>query len=64
MIGEHRANAVLSTPVFTLDGQFIGIGAMRAIRSSSGGGMGDNVVVVIVPAKEIKDGISQVPAKP
>lgn len=62
MLGEHRANAVLSAPVFSLDGQFIGLGAMRAINSAGDGGMGDNVLVVIVPAKDIKDGVTQVPA--
>jgi len=62
MVGEHRANAVLSAPVFSLEGQFIGFGAMRAINSTGNGGMGDNVLVVIVPAKDIKDGVTQVPA--
>lgn len=62
MVGEHRANAVLSAPVFSLEGQFIGLGAMRAISAAGDGGMGDNVVVVIVPAKDIKEGIAQVPA--
>lgn len=61
MLGEHRANSVLSAPVFTLDGQFVGVGAMRAINSDGDGGYGENVLVVIVPAKDVKDGIAQVP---
>lgn len=61
MLGEHRANAALSAPVFTLDGQFVGFGAMRAITADSDGGFGDNVLVVIVPAKDVKEGAAQVP---
>src|SRR5690606_18667096 len=33
VLGEHRANTVISAPVFTLDGGFVGMGVMRAIRS-------------------------------
>ena len=64
LLGEHRASAVLSAPVFSLEGQFIGIGAMRAIAGAGGGGLGDNVLVVIVPAKDVKESAAQVPAAP
>jgi len=61
MVGDHKASAVLSAPVFTLDGKLVGVGAMRAITSSQGGGFGENVLVVIVPAATILESIAQVP---
>ena len=63
VLGAHRATTVISAPVFTLDGGFVGMGVMRAIRSKSGGGMGDNVLVIIVAAKDIQAMVAHVPAK-
>ena len=63
VMGEHRANTVISAPVFTLDGGFVGMGVMRAIRSKNGGGMGDNVLVIIVAAKDIQTMATHVPEK-
>ena len=64
MVGAHRSDTILSAPVFTLEGQFIGIGAMRAIAGATETDPSDSVLVVIVPAKDIKDGAAQAPAKP
>ena len=63
VIGEHRMQSVLSSPAFTLDGQFVGVGTMRAIKSSSDGGRGDNILVIVVPAEKIKEAVAQVPER-
>lgn len=63
VLGPHRANTVISAPVFTLDGGFVGMGVMRAIRTSSSRGMGDNVLVIIVSAKDIQSMAAHVPEK-
>lgn len=63
VIGEHRMQSVLSSPAFTMDGAFVGIGTMRAIKSKSEGGRGDNILVIIVPAAKLKDAVAQVPEK-
>jgi len=62
--GEDRGRAVISSPAFTLDGAFVGMGAMRAIKQGAQGGAGDNYLVVIVSAQDIKEGMAQVPARP
>jgi hypothetical protein len=56
---EHRGRSIMCSPVFALDGKFLGIGVMRAIRS--GGGMGDGASVIIVPAADIAESAKQVP---
>jgi hypothetical protein len=61
--GEHRQQAISCSPVFTLDGGFVGMGAMRAIRDSGGPSRGSNLMVVIVPAADIQEAMSQVPPK-
>lgn len=61
--GEDRGRAVISSPAFTLDGAFVGMGAMRAIKQGAQGGAGDNYLVVIVSAQDIKEGMAQVPAR-
>lgn len=63
MVGEHRSESVMSAPVFSLEGQFIGIGAMRAITGRGDGDISDSMLVIIVPAADIKDGTTQVPQK-
>ena len=61
--GEHRARAIMCSPVFTMDGEVVGVGVMRAIMAGGGGGgMGDNMMVIIVPAEDIADQVQQVPA--
>ncbi len=61
--GEDRGRAIVSSPAFTLDGAFVGMGAMRAIKQASQGGGGDNFLVVIISAQDIKAGMDQVPAR-
>lgn len=58
---EHRARAFMSSPAFTLDGAFVGLGVMRSIRGRAIGGMGDSVLLVFVSARDIALGIEQVP---
>ena len=62
-IGDDRARAIVCSPAFTLDGKFVGIGVMRSIKGSGRGDMGDNILVVIVPASDIQEGMAQVPAR-
>jgi hypothetical protein len=63
ILGEHRARQVVCSPVFTMDGKFVGIGVMRAVKTDSSA-MGDNVLVVVVPGEQIKELVAQVPARP
>jgi hypothetical protein len=60
LTGEDRQQAIFSAPAFTLEGGFVGIGALRAISSEAGGG-GNNAMVVIVPAEDIARGAEQAP---
>jgi hypothetical protein len=46
-----------------MDGKFVGIGVMRAVKTDSSA-MGDNVLVVVVPGEQIKELVAQVPARP
>ncbi len=61
VLGEDRGRAVACSPAFTTDGVFVGIGVMRAIRTSASAGMGDNVLVVVIDAEEIERTAEQVP---
>ncbi len=61
ILGEHRAEQVMCSPVFTMDGGFAGIGAMRVTRG--GKSMQENVMVIVVPAAQITELIEQVPAR-
>lgn len=61
--GEHRQQAINCSPVFTLDGGFVGVGAIRAIKDGSGPSRGSNLMVVIVPAADIQEAMAQVPPK-
>lgn len=54
----HRTNAIICSPVFAMDGKFVGIGVMRAIRS---GGSGGERSVIIVPAVDIAESAKQAP---
>ena len=64
ILGEHRARAIVCSPAFTLDGAFVGIGVFRSISTEASGGMGDNVLVVLVSADDIREAAGQVPAWP
>ena len=60
--GEHRSRGVMCSPVFLLDGKFVGIGALRMLPSKAGGGpaQGD-AIVIVVPAEDIRESARQVP---
>jgi len=61
VLGEHRSRGVISAPVFAVDGAFVGMGATRSTRAGSGGGMGDDVLVIVVTAQDIQDAVAQFP---
>ena len=63
IVGEHRAQSIVSSPVFSLDGRFVGVGAIRAIKSEKGPQMGESLLIIVVPASEIAAGMEQVPAR-
>ncbi len=58
-LGDHRARQLVCSPVFTLDGGFVGVGVMRSI--TGGEPSRDNIMVVIVPARQIQELTAQVP---
>ena len=62
LVGEDRSQAVACSPCFDLEGGFVGIGVLRAIRATSAGAMGDNPIVIIAAAEDIKNAMKQVPA--
>lgn len=67
--GNDPTNTGLGSPAFTLDGKFIGVFLMRAIKATGGGGRfggfgggsGDNIASVVVPAEDIAYAAEQVP---
>lgn len=60
VVGENRSRSVVGSPVFLLDGSFAGVGAIRAIRSENGASAGDNMLIIVVPARDVVDGMEQV----
>jgi hypothetical protein len=62
VVGQHRSNEVLSSPVFTLDGKFVGIGALRSIKGGqSARRRGGDKIVTIVTGEDIKEVMTNVP---
>jgi len=66
--GKDPTNTALGSPAFTVDGKFIGVFFIRAIKSTGGGGgnrfLGggnDNITTVILPAIDIADAAEQAP---
>ncbi len=63
--GDDPTLTGLGSPIFTLDGKFVGVSLLRVVSGSSGGSMlgggRDNMVAVIVPASDIAEGASQAP---
>ena len=66
--GNDPTNTGLGSPVFTLDGDFIGVFLIRAIKSTGGGrsggmfgGSSGNIMTVILPAVDIADAAAQAP---
>ncbi len=58
--GNDPTYTDLGSPAFTIDGKFVGVFLMRAIKSSTGG-MRDNVATVLVPAEDILEAVEQAP---
>ncbi len=62
VLGQHRMEDVLSSPVFTLDGKLVGFGAMRVVKGKhEGASQRDNMLVTVVAAADIKDAAAHVP---
>lgn len=65
--GSDPTNTGLGSPVFTLEGDFIGVLLLRTIKNIGGasgmmfGGMEDNVIAVILPAEDVISAAEQVP---
>ena len=65
--GKDATNTGLGSPAFTIDGEFIGVFLIRAIKSTGGrsrglfGGGSGNVTTVILPAIDIADAADQAP---
>lgn len=58
--GNDPTYTDLGSPAFTMEGKFIGVFLMRAIKSSTGG-VRDNVATVLVPAEDILEAVEQAP---
>lgn len=65
--GKDPTNTNLGSPGFTLDGRFVGVFLMRAVKATGGGAGGpfgrmqDNMVVVLLPAADIQEAAAQAP---
>jgi hypothetical protein len=59
---DYRSRSFISSPGFTLDNQFVGLGVMRSIRTRNVSGMGASALLVFVSGEDIQESISQVPA--
>ncbi len=49
------------SPVFTLDGDLVGILVMRAVRSTGRDNMSDNMIPIVLPAVDVLDAARQAP---
>ena len=63
--GNDPTNTGLGSPAFTLEGKFIGVFFIRAIKATGGGnrfsGAQDNVAVILLPAADIQEAADQAP---
>lgn len=59
-IGKHRERQVVCSPVFTMANEFVGVGVMRMVSGNTEPSP-DNVMVIIVPATQIKALVDQIP---
>ena len=58
--GNDPTYTDLGSPAFTIEGKFVGVFLMRAIKSGTGR-LRDNVATVLVPAADILEAVKQVP---
>ncbi|MCC6143656.1 MAG: trypsin-like peptidase domain-containing protein, partial [Candidatus Hydrogenedentes bacterium] len=61
---DYRSRSFISSPGFTLDNQFVGLGVMRSIRTRNVSGMGSSALLVFVSGADIQETLAQVPAWP
>ncbi|MCP4644173.1 MAG: hypothetical protein GY851_27270 [bacterium] len=71
ILGSQATQTTLGSPMFMLDGSFVGVIVMRSIKSDgsaggmmrmlSGGGP-DNIIPVVVPVADIQEAAAQAPA--
>lgn len=65
--GNAPTQTGLGSPVFTVEGDFVGVLLLRVVSGEASGGLGsmlggnENVAAIIVPAIDIADGAAQVP---
>lgn len=57
-MGAHRARDMVCSPVFTMAGEFVGVGAMRTMSGATEPSR-DNIMAIIVPADQIRDLMAQ-----
>ncbi len=60
-MGDYRSRQLVCSPVFTLAGEFTGIGVMR--MSTGSGGEMEDMMVIIVPAEQLQSLMDQVPPR-
>ena len=66
--GRGESGGSLGSPVFTLDGEIVGVKVLRAIRGAGGGvssmlRSGDTMTPIILPAIDIREAAEQAPAR-
>ena len=65
--GGGLMDTSLGTPVFTLDGQFVGVNVLRMIKAQAGGisgmfgGLDDSAMAIIIPGQDILEAATQAP---
>jgi len=65
--GSEPTQSGLGSPVFTPDGKFVGMLALRVVKSAGDSGMGmfsgpdDNMMGIVVPAEDIVEAAKQAP---
>jgi len=67
--GKDPTHSGVGSPVFTTDGKVVGMIAVRTIKTEGGGGladmfgggMGQGMIGVVVPAEDIREGAQQAP---
>lgn len=62
--GNDPTSTSQGSPVFRLDGKIVGLFVLRAINADAGeGGRRNNVMPIILPARDIAEGLGQIPAQ-
>ncbi len=62
-IGEDRSKALMCSPAFTMQGNFVGIGVMRAMLNPAAQRSQRAAMVIIVPVSDILEGAKQATAE-